>query len=225
LLLAASPTVALVCYCVLALLGALAGGVVPTLFQLTHTRPQVAVSFVAGLMLGLSLLGLLSHAMGELHSIQGGMGWLLVGFLAMFFLQRFLPFHHHDVAEGSPIEPCGRGHSLAEHSARQLSWVSVALGLSFHSVFHGLAMAAAVVSGGHGHGEARGLGTALTVILHKPFGALAITRFGHPGHEPQRTSNGVGSPDAVQAGETCNLGPIRGSVPDSDENESFTLWK
>ncbi len=170
-----SATLLLACYCLLALLAALAGGTLPILFKLTHTRLQVAVSFVAGLMLGLSLLGLLPHALDELHAVHRAMGWLLGGFLAMFFLQRFLPFHHHDVAEGSPLEPCGHTHPLAERSARSLSWVGVAAGLSLHSVFDGLAMAAAVASGTHGHGEALGLGTAMAVILHKPFSALAIT--------------------------------------------------
>lgn len=170
-----SPTVLLAVYCLLALLAALAGGALPGLFRLTHKRLQLAVSFVAGLMLGLSLLGLLPHATHELNSIHQATAWLLGGFLVMFFLQRFLPFHHHDVAEGSPMEPCGHPHSLAERSARSLSWVGVALGLSLHSVFDGLAMAAAVASGLRGHGEALGLGTALAVILHKPFGALAIT--------------------------------------------------
>jgi zinc and cadmium transporter len=93
----------------------------------------------------------------------------------MFFLQRFLPFHHHDVAEGSPVEPCGHTHSLAERSARRLSWMGVALGLSLHSIFDGLAMAAAVAADAHHRGGALGLGAALAVILHKPFGALAIS--------------------------------------------------
>ena len=162
-------------YCLLVFLASLAGGALPTLFRLTHTRLQVAVSFVAGLMLGLAVLGLWPHATHALGSPHRSAAWLLAGFLAMFFLQRFLPFHHHDVAEGSPVEPCGHTHSLAERSARTLSWVGVALGLSLHSVFDGVAMAAAVASGQQGHGEALGLGTALAVILHKPFGALAIT--------------------------------------------------
>ncbi len=169
-----SPTLVLVGYCILALFAALAGGALPTLFKLTHARLQIAISFVAGLMLGLSLLGLLPHAMGELHSAHLATGWLLGGFLLMFFLQRFLPFHHHDVTEGSPVEPCGHPHSLAERSARSLSWMGVAIGLSLHSIFDGLALAAAVASDTHGHGGALGLGTALAVILHKPFGALAI---------------------------------------------------
>jgi zinc and cadmium transporter len=170
-----SPGLLLAAYCLLALFAALLGGALPTLFHLTHTRLQVAVSFVAGFMLGLSVLGLLPHAMGELHAPRPAVGWLLGGFLVMFFLQRFLPFHHHDVAEGSPTEPCGHTHSLAERSARSLGWVGVAIGLSLHSIFDGIAMAAAVVSGARGHGEALGMGTALAVILHKPFGALAIT--------------------------------------------------
>jgi zinc and cadmium transporter len=169
-----SPTALLMGYCSLALLAALAGGALPTLFRLNHSRLQIAISFVAGLMLGLALLGLLPHALAEIHSSHKAIAWLLAGFLFMFFLQRFLPFHHHDVPEGSPIEPCGHPHSLAERSARGLSWMGVAVGLSLHSIFDGLAVAAAVASGAHGHGEALGLGTALAVILHKPFGALAI---------------------------------------------------
>jgi zinc and cadmium transporter len=140
-----SPTGLLVVYCLLALLAALAGGVLPTLIRLTP-RLQIAVSFVGGLMLGLSLLGMLPHALHQVGSPQGALGWLLSGFLLMFFLQRFLPFHHHDVAEGSPVEPCGHTHSLAERSARSLSWMGVALGLSLHSIFDGSAMAAAVAA-------------------------------------------------------------------------------
>jgi zinc and cadmium transporter len=170
----ASPTALLVGYCILALFAALAGGALPTLFKLSHARLQIAISFVAGLMLGLSLLGLLPHASHQLNSIHQGTAWLLGGFLLMFFLQRFLPFHHHDVPEGSPEEPCGHSHSLAERSARGLTWMGAALGLSLHSIFDGLAMAAAVASDNQGHGGALSLGTALAVILHKPFGALAI---------------------------------------------------
>lgn len=169
-----TPAVLLVGYCLLAFLAAWAGGMLPSLLKLTHTQLQVAVSLVAGLMLGLSLLGLLPHAMAHLATTQDATAWALAGFLAMFLLQRFLPFHHHDVVEGSPLEPCGHAHSLAERSARHLSWVGVAVGLSIHSVFDGLAMAAATVTTTHHGGGLLGLGTAVAVILHKPFGALAI---------------------------------------------------
>jgi zinc and cadmium transporter len=170
-----SPIVWLVSYGVLALLAALAGGMLPTLLRLTHTRLQLAISFVGGLMLGLSLLGMMPHALHQIGSVPETVTWLLAGFLVMFFLQRFLPFHHHDVVEGNPLEPCGHTHSLAESSARSLSWAGVAVGLSMHSIFDGLAMAAAVAAGHQAQSGALGLGTALAVILHKPFGALAIS--------------------------------------------------
>ncbi|MCX8109036.1 MAG: ZIP family metal transporter, partial [Verrucomicrobiae bacterium] len=112
------------------------------------------------------------------HSLASGpraAGWLLAGFVLMFVLQRFLPFHHHDVLGPGAPEPCGHAHSLAERSAKNLNWIGVALGLSFHSIFDGLAIAAAVVSDVHYARTALGLGTALAVILHKPFGAMAIT--------------------------------------------------
>ena len=182
-----SPTLTLAGYCLLTFIATLLGGLLPSLFKLTHTRLQIAVSFVAGLMLGLSLLGLLPHASHQLDSIHLGTAWLLGGFLVMFFLQRFLPFHHHDVAEGSPVEPCGHTHSLAERSARKLNWIGVSLGLSLHSVFDGVALAAVVAATEGGHGGALALGTALAVILHKPFGALAITTLMAAGGSTRRS--------------------------------------
>jgi zinc and cadmium transporter len=180
-----SPTILLLVYCAVVFVASLAGGSLPTLLRLTHTRLQLAVSFVGGLMLGLALLGMLPHALEQLGSATQTAGWLLAGFLVMFFLQRFLPFHHHDVAEGSPLEPCGHTHSLAERSARSLSWVGVGLGLSLHSVFDGLAIAAAVAADTQAHGGALGLGTALAVILHKPFCALAIATLMVASHTSQ----------------------------------------
>ena len=162
-------------YSVLAFVAGLAGVALLAVFRLTHTRLQLAVSFVGGLMLTLALTGLLPHACHQLPSLHQATGWLLAGFLAMFLLQRFLPFHHCDVDEGSPVEKCGHTHSLAERSANRLGWLGVTLGRSLHSVFDGLAMAAAVAADSRSHSGALGLGTALAVILHKPFGALAIS--------------------------------------------------
>jgi zinc and cadmium transporter len=48
------------------------------------------------------------------------------------------------------------------------------MGLTLHSLRDGLAMAAAVEATARGQGLA-GIGTALAVILHKPFDAMAVT--------------------------------------------------
>ncbi|HVU08397.1 MAG TPA: ZIP family metal transporter [Verrucomicrobiae bacterium] len=182
-----SPGWLLTIYCVLVLFASLAGGWFLLFIHLTHTRLQIAVSFVAGLMLGIALLHFLPDADEQLHSLDKTAAWMLGGFLAMFFVQRFFHFHHHDLPEGDPEDCCEHDHShehhhddehahtLADKSAKQLSWVGTALGLTFHSLLDGLALAAAVVAGTQGNAKLAGLGVALVVILHKPFDAMAVS--------------------------------------------------
>src|SRR5271154_5178779 len=93
-------------YCVLVLLASLAGGWFLLIIRPTHSRLQIAISFVAGLMLGIALLHFLPDADDQLHSIDRVVAWLLGGFLTMFFVQRFFHFHHHDVPEGDPEDCC-----------------------------------------------------------------------------------------------------------------------
>jgi zinc and cadmium transporter len=93
-------------YCVLVLIASLAGGWLPLIIRLTHTRLQVAISLVAGLMLGIALLHFLPDANEQLGSLDRTVGWMLGGFLTMFFLQRFFHFHHHDLPEGDPEDCC-----------------------------------------------------------------------------------------------------------------------
>ena len=183
---ALTPTWLLTIYCALVLLASLAGGWLLLIIHPTHTRLQTATSFVAGLMLGIALLHFLPDAAEQLHSFDRTAEWVLGGFLAMFFLQRFFHFHHHDSPEGDP-EDCDaqehdhvhdhehHAHTLADKSAQQLSWVGTALGLTLHSLFDGLALAASVAAGAQGHAKLAGLGVAMVVILHKPFDALAIS--------------------------------------------------
>jgi zinc and cadmium transporter len=174
-------------YCLLVLLASLAGGWFLLILRPTHARLQLAISFVAGLMLGIALLHFLPDADDQLHSIDRTVAWMLGGFLAMFFLQRFFHFHHHDSPEGDPEDCCHEhgeheshehehhAHTLADKSAKQLSWVGTALGMTLHSLLDGLALAASVEAGVHGHAKLAGLGVALVVILHKPFDAMAVS--------------------------------------------------
>lgn len=162
------------------------------LVRLTHTRLQVATSFVAGMMLGVAVLHLLPHAWTDFRSIDQTAHWLLSGFIVMFFIQRFFHFHHHDVPEEAPeradrhetacadhaheADHSNHEHTLAYKSARQLSWGGAALGLSLHSVIDGVALAASVAAESRtdaAHGLV-GFGTFMVVILHKPFDAMAV---------------------------------------------------
>ena len=187
-----TPSTLLFGYCGLILLASLAGGWLPLWVRLTHTRMQLATSFVAGLMLGVGMLHLLPHAFHEAESIDLCALWLLVGFLVMFLIQRFFHFHHHDVPAEAPEDHAGccpdesRGqaalephdhehHTLADQSARHLSWVGAALGLTFHTLINGIALGASVQAEAQAEaGALLGLGTFLVIFLHKPFDALAI---------------------------------------------------
>jgi zinc and cadmium transporter len=186
------PALVLVAYCLLVLVASLAGGWVPLVMRLTHLRLQLATSFVAGLMLGIALLHFLTHAAEQLGSLQRAVAWTLGGFVAMFFLQRFFHFHHHDLPDGDPDDCTEHDHhthgdheherhaphdlTLAAKSAKQLSWIGTVIGLTLHSILDGLALAAAVETGAHDIGGGLvGFGVALAVILHKPFDALAVS--------------------------------------------------
>jgi zinc and cadmium transporter len=174
-----SPSAQLATYCAFVLLASLAGGWLLLALHLTHARLQMAGSFVAGLMLSMALLHFLPHAAHENHSVDQTVHYVLGGFLAMFFLQRFFPHHHHDVSEGAP-ERCasptktGPQPTLAEQSAGQLSWIATTVGMTLHSLMGGVAMAAAVIAAPTASGGWLGLGTALVIILHKPFDAMAV---------------------------------------------------
>jgi len=183
-----SPTLLLLVYIALIIAASVAGGWIPLVIRLTHTRMQVAISFVAGLMLGVGLLHMLPHAWHQTHSIDGVVLWLMAGFLVMFFAQRFFHFHHHDVPDDPNGEPSAHehhhghshhhsdGHSLADQSARRLSWTGAALGLTLHSLIDGVALAASVKAESGADGSwLIGIGTFLVILLHKPFDAMAVS--------------------------------------------------
>ena len=181
--------VLLTIYSVLVALASLTGGWVILTVRLTHARLQTAISFVAGLMLGMALLHFIPDALEQLRPLDRVMEWALGGFLTMFFLQRFLPYHHHE----APEEPAENGpestpvrehtehahhehHGEAKPSSGGLAWLGTALGMSLHSLIDGFALAAAVVTEAQRHGGILvGLGTALVIMLHKPFDAVAVS--------------------------------------------------
>ncbi|HOX04201.1 MAG TPA: ZIP family metal transporter [Candidatus Paceibacterota bacterium] len=185
-----APVMLLAIYCALVFLAALAGGWLILALRLNHTRLQIAVSAVAGLMLGIALLHFIPHAVHQNQSVDQTMKWALGGFLAMFFLQRLFRYHHHHTAE-SPARP--GGDRPAEQApanpdvapmipgtdpgevAHALSWAGTTIGLSLHSLVDGVALATAAFVGVHHANPGAGLGVALAVILHKPFGAMAIS--------------------------------------------------
>jgi len=180
--LAMNPLVLLTYYCLLILAASIVGGMIPVWFRLTHRGMECAVSFVAGVMLGVGLLHMLPHAVEQSlaattrpahETILSVMLWVLAGLMTMFFIERFFCFHHHEVEDGQVT--CHHEQSAAgDHGhGHDVTGFGAALGLTLHSIIAGVALAASVQ---HGHGDLRlaGLGTFLVILLHKPFDSMTI---------------------------------------------------
>ncbi|MHC4972019.1 MAG: ZIP family metal transporter [Planctomycetota bacterium] len=155
-----APAVLLVAYCALIVAASLAGGALPGWSKLTHARMHVLLSFVAGLMLGVSLFHMLPHAAHYVGSLDTVVGWMVAGLLTMFFLIRAFHFHEH--------EP------VSKERAHRLGWVGVAVGLGLHTAIDGVALSASVVAESADGAPVGGLGTFLAIVLHKPLDAMAI---------------------------------------------------
>ncbi|MCA9117102.1 MAG: ZIP family metal transporter, partial [Planctomycetaceae bacterium] len=93
-------------YCTLIVAASLAGGWLPGAVELTHTRMQVLVSTVGGLMLGIAVFHLLPHSIEETGSSGTSVNWMMAGLLTMFFLVRMFHFHHHGEATQKDIQAC-----------------------------------------------------------------------------------------------------------------------
>lgn len=170
-----SPSlILLLMYCGLIALSSLSGGVLPMLIRLTHTRMQLLVSLIGGLMLGVGIFHQLPHAVAAMPEIKGApaldrcMGWLMLGLLLTFFMLRMFHFHSHEPveADGEHSHDCGHDHDhdhaghhdhdhdhghVHQHGHADLlatpkrgSWIGIFLGLSLHTLLDGVALAAHV---------------------------------------------------------------------------------
>jgi zinc and cadmium transporter len=193
-------------YSTLILFASLAGGWVPFVARLTHTRTQLLMSFVAGMMLGVGVFHMLPHAVSQIGSLDRAVWWMMVGLLAMFFLQRVFHFHQHGPGDVEAMESThashdhdhdhAHDHDVCQHAhgspGRNLHWLGVCIGLTLHSLMDGIALAASVeVEAQHAAGGLLGLGTFLAVLLHKPLDAMAITTLMVSGNWPIRTRHMV----------------------------------
>jgi zinc and cadmium transporter len=188
-------TITLSAFCTAIVIVSVLGGILPLATVLNHTRLQVYLSFSAGTMLGAAFFHMMPEAVRAGSS--GMLRWSAVGLLALFFLERFFSFHHHEDLDVAPAAPAGHapgGH--AERAAgsvgcnhqrasapddsgpasRALPWGSAAFGLAVHSLVGGVALASAVVADYQvGRGAAgAGLGVFVATLVHKPADALTI---------------------------------------------------
>jgi zinc and cadmium transporter len=186
-----APIVPLTYYCLLIIAASVVGGMIPQWVRLTHRGMQIALSFVAAMMLGVGMWHMLPHALAEARladaagtssatatgaaesADQSVLLWMVAGCITMFFIERFFCFHHHDVETDSTGHVHEHEESCHHHHGHDVTWSGAVLGLTLHSMLEGVALAASL---GHEHGKVAiaGLGTFLVIFLHKPFDSMTI---------------------------------------------------
>lgn len=188
-----APTLLLILYCVAIASFSLMGGLLPNWVKMTHTRTQLAMSFVSGLMLGVAFYHLLPHSVGMLGgagAVDASVQWLVFGLIVMLLLLRLFHFHQHDFSHEekklrdhprSQAHDHGHDHQHGhghEHgySANRMSWVGIALGLGVHTLIDGIALGAVMLGEiSDGATGVVGVGVFLAILLHKPLDAMSIT--------------------------------------------------
>jgi zinc and cadmium transporter len=124
----------------------------------------------------------------------GAIPWAGAGLLALFFLERFFAFHHHE-SPADPAEPCpphAHDHAHGQlHSAglvnpaaigaagprtkgSALHWGAAGIGLAIHTLVGGFALASAAAAGGRSGTGAAAWGVFFATLVHKPADALTI---------------------------------------------------
>lgn len=155
-------------YCVAVLLFSMCGGYIPFVGRVSHTKLQFYLSASAGVMLGAAFFHVMPDAQGRLNGFWFGF-WLSVGVVGMFFIERFIAPHtheidsthhaHHDHAGDSEACPIPHHHNHAHRhegahahgeqkeypavAPAMAGWMAV-LGLTIHTFMNGVGLAGAV---------------------------------------------------------------------------------
>jgi zinc and cadmium transporter len=191
-----SIAITLTAFCIGIVIVSVLGGILPLAVMLNHTRLQVYLSFSAGAMLGAAFFHMMPEAVrvGSPETLY----WTALGLLALFFLERFFSFHHHEARDlshptAAERDPPGSDratphfagesddrnhHGGSDHHGRGATrWGPAAVGLAVHSLAGGVALASAVAADFEvGRGAAgAGLGVFIATLVHKPADALTIT--------------------------------------------------
>ncbi len=179
-------------YCAAIFAASFAGGRFSVLGALTHTRTQVVMSLVAGLMLGIALYHLLPHGLELIpqpESAKKGLFWAALGIIAMVGLLRMFQFNQYDFSADAQALRAARAHG--RHAVNARSVASVALGMSIHAITEGIALGAAVQAGGPltASSALPGLGAFVAIALHKPLDAYSVLSMMRSGGYSRRSRN------------------------------------
>jgi zinc and cadmium transporter len=131
------------------------------------------VSYAVGALLGVVFLDLLPHIFEQTTRYQAAAGWLLMGILAFFVLEKLVLWrHNHDHAgaaeaaiaqsEQHAHDHSHAGHSHAHETGRTTSAWMIIIGDGFHNFTDGLAITAAFMAD-----FKIGVVTSIAIIAHE----------------------------------------------------------
>jgi zinc and cadmium transporter len=180
-----ASVVLLLIYAPAVFVASLLGGWLPRRLHMTHTRTQLVMSLVAGLMLGVAFFHLIPHAtLAKSAGVDFAMAWAMAGLVFMLLLLRLFHFHQHDFGSHEPgcdhTDANEHSHSHAhDHShvappGGPFTWIGLLVGLSIHTVVDGIALGAVMRADTEAAAGMLGLGVFLAILLHKPLDALSI---------------------------------------------------
>ena len=172
-----NPWLLLTAYSVAIVAASLLGVFVQMTVRLTHTRTQIAMSFVAGLVLGVALYHLLPHSLAVISGPQAvatAVWWMVLGMIMMIVLLRVFQFHRHDVSEE---EVRDHGEHLHHRSgAQSLKWLGISMGMGLHTLTEGAALGASTrsVSQADVAGETVSFAMFAAILFHKPLDTFSV---------------------------------------------------
>ena len=151
------------------------GGYLPEFVRMTHTRTQVVMAFVAGIILGVAVYHMFPHAVTAISGSGGletALFWLMLGVLATLLILYFLDFHEHDFSDEHSRQHEHEGHFPLH--LKPMSWAGLFFGLGVHSLMEGIALSSTLRINEHSASGIAGIGVFLAIALHKPLDALSI---------------------------------------------------
>lgn len=151
------------------------GGYLPEYVRMTHTRTQLVMAFVAGVILGVAVYHMFPHAVTAINAPDGletALFWLMLGVLATLLILYFIDFHEHDFSDEHRRQHEHGGRTKSHPNP--ISWGGLVFGLGVHSLMEGIALSSTLRLSEHSVSGVAGIGVFLAIALHKPLDALSI---------------------------------------------------
>ncbi len=187
-------------YCFAVFAAGILGGWIARRLHMTHTRTQMMMSLVAGLMLGVAVYHMIPHSVaGAGGDVDFSVQWVMAGLVFMLLMLRLFHFHQHDFPD--PAGGCDAGHQHGHQAEDQqaqsddaayshsVTEASIAVDAHHHPQTLDALVDSSLIDHSHDHlhpapkrGRFSGLGLALGLGIHTVIDGVALGAVMQSGH-------------------------------------------